>query len=133
MSLDILKTEIDTDPLTRGYAGMNDAAVADSLNNVIDRTLNKTSMSSSEVFNAIDKAELDALTAADESRIWNVLSMGTLNPFGLEADIFVDVFSDVDSPTITALQSAREIDISRGVQLRLGVVREGTVAQARAL
>ena len=29
-----IKAEIDTDPLTRGYSGMNDQAVADDLNTV---------------------------------------------------------------------------------------------------
>ncbi len=32
-----LKAELDTDPLTRGYSGMNDEAAADSLNLTLDR------------------------------------------------------------------------------------------------
>ena len=89
MSLDALKTEIDTDPVTRGYAGMDDAAVADSLSNVIERSLNKATMTSSEVINAIFEADFDALILADQNRIWNVLGMGELNPFGLEADMLL--------------------------------------------
>ena len=130
MNIDALRTEIDTDPLTRGYAGMSDEQVADSLNNVINRKQNKTAMTASEVFNAIDKTEFDALSNANEAKIWNVLSMGTLNPFGLEAAIFTDVFSD-GSTTITALKAARKTDVSRGVELGLGFVRPGNVLEAR--
>ena len=35
--LQILSTEISTDPLTRGYSGMTDVQIRDSLNNTIDR------------------------------------------------------------------------------------------------
>ncbi len=41
-TLQLLKTEIDTDPLTRGYSGMGDAAVATSLSETLDRTVQQT-------------------------------------------------------------------------------------------
>ena len=131
MDLDALKTEVTTDPLARGYAGMSDAEVADSLNTV-NRTINKTSMTASEVFNSIDLAEFDGLSNANEAKIWNVLSMGVLDPFGLEATIFTDVFGGVNSETIKKLKADRKTAVSRAVELGFGVIKEGHVAEARA-
>lgn len=129
MNIDTLKTELTTDPLVRGYAGMNDADVAVDINTVY-RTSNKAIMTASEVFNAIDKTEFNALVAADQQRVWNTLHLGEINPFGLEAALFTDIFGG-GSTTITTLQGLRVNNISRGVELGIGVVREGHIQEAR--
>lgn len=134
-----LKAEIDTDPLTRGYAAMTDAQVAADLNSSY-RERNRDSMSASEVLNAIDIAEFNALTNAAESQIWNVLHLGgqsgpgggSIDPFGIEATIFTNVFG-AGSATIAALSAARKESITRGVELGLGLVKPGHVEQARAI
>lgn len=130
-NLQLLADEITNDPLTRGYSGMTDAQVAVSLNEV-NRTVPLASLPASEVANAIDITEFDALSAADEAKIWNVLSLGQLNPFGIEATIFTNVFGG-GSATITALAAARQQAASRGVEIGYGRVREGNVIEARAL
>lgn len=130
MSIAILKTELTTDPLARGYAGMSDEEAASSLNTVIDRVLNKTSMSGSEVYNAIVESEYDLLTDPQKQEVWDILHLGDINPFGLEATRFMTIFGG-GSATITALASLRKTDVSRGVELGLGHVRPGNVTEAR--
>lgn len=129
MNIDILKTEITTDPLTRGYSGMSDEAAAVDLNTVY-RTRNKAIMTATEIFNAVDKTELSNLSVAKEQRMYRLLSFGELNPFGLEVDVFIDIFG-AGSTTITTLQVLRKDDVSRGIELGIGIVRVGNVMEAR--
>ncbi len=128
MNIDVLKTEITGDPLARGYAGMTDEEVAIDIN-IVYRTSNKATMSGTEVMNAINKAEFNALPATDKQMVWDILHLGSINPFGLEADLFSDIFGI--STTITTLQTLRKNDISRGVELGIGNVRVGNVEEAR--
>lgn len=131
MSFVNLKAEILDDPIGRGYDGMTDQQVVDSLMDTIDRPSPRTSMSGSEVLNAIVKAEYTALSDADKDRVWQLLHLGTLNPFGVEADLIVDIFGGT-SGTVTALQAARVETISRAAELVLGVVKVGHVQRVRA-
>jgi hypothetical protein len=129
-----LKTELDTDSLARGYAGMTDLQAADSLNDTKDRvpTGNPT-FEASEIFQRVDEAEFGTLVAADKQLIWDVLHLGFVNPWGLEATIFTTVFGG-GSTTVGALQTWRSGKlVSRGEELGFGIVREGHVAAARAL
>jgi hypothetical protein len=126
----IIKNEIDTDPLARGYAAMNNAEVATDMN-LVYRTTNKSTMASTEVLNAIDKSEYNALSAANKTLIWNLLHIGDINPFGIEADLFVDAFGG-GSTTITTLALLRQNNVSRGVEIGAGNVREGDVEGGRA-
>lgn len=128
--LDILKDELTNDPLTpkRNYSGMTDFEAANDLNTTY-RTRNKTNMTGTEIFNAIDKAEWNALSDAQRDDVWNILHLGNINPFGIEADLMQDIFGA--STTITALQAARKENISRAEELGLGVVGAGQVEEAR--
>lgn len=130
MDIAALKTELTDDPLSRGYSGLSDVEAADSLNTV-NRTSNRTSMTGSEVLNAIDKVKYNALSDVDKDRVWQVLHLGELNPFGIEADLMQDIFGA--STTITALQAARLEAVSRATEIGLGIIFEGTVQQARAM
>jgi hypothetical protein len=129
-----LRDELDSDPLGRGYeelpTPMSDEEVAADMNAVY-RTRNRTSMTASEVFNACDETEFDALSPEEEALVWNILHLGALNPFGLEAIKFQAIFGA--STTITTLQSLRVEDVSRAVELGLGRVSTGDVQKARAL
>lgn len=125
-----LWNEISTDPLSRGYAGLSSASVAGNLNQK-NRTRNRTVMSGTEVLNAIKISEFNALTSASQARIWDTLHLGTLNPFGIEATIFIGVFG-AGASTIATLQTLRVETISRGEELGLGTVAEGHVVKVRA-
>lgn len=128
-NIDVIKTELTGDPLARGYAGMSDQAATDDLNTEY-RELNKTDMTGTEVYNAIDPAEYDALTTDQQAEVWNILHLGTLNPFGLEATRMTSIFGG-GSTTITSLAALRKTSISRGVDLDIGVVKTGHVEEAR--
>lgn len=130
VSIDILKAELTVDPLARGYSGMSDRAATDDLNTIY-RTTNKAMMTGTEVFNAIDKAEFNALSATNKRMVWDILHLGELNPFGLEADLFQDIFGV--STTIISLQALRVNNVGRGVELGIGIVKLGHVQMAREI
>ena len=132
MSYQAVKNEIDIDPLGRGYTSMSDEEVADSMNNIEDRQRNRESMTGSEVLNAVVQGEYSSLQVAKKDALWGLLGIGDLNPFGVEADIMIDIFG-LTSATITELQAARVEIVSRGIELGLGIVRESDVIKARAL
>ena len=129
MDIDKLRTELTDDPLTRGYSGFTDAAAAADLNTVY-RTKNKTSMTGSEILNNVDATEWAALDAAEKQTVWDIVHLGTINPFGVEATLMIGVFEG-GSATITALQAARKDDVSRAVELNIGWVRPGNIQEAR--
>jgi len=129
--LEILKSEITADPLSRGYSGMTDAQISDDLNTTYrERNLNR--LDASTVFNAIDKGEYNGLSDANKVMIWNILHLGEINPFGLEATIFIDIFG-AGSETITDLAAIRKIPQSRASELGLPVVCEGFVIDAKSI
>jgi hypothetical protein len=131
VNLYILKTELTTDPLGRAYSGMLDEAAALDLNTVY-RERSRASMTGSSVLNAIDQTELNSKTDAQQQTIWNILHLGEINPFGVEASMMTAIFG-AGSATIVALTAARKEAVSRAAELGLGVVREGEVTMARAL
>ena len=129
-----LEAELLTDPLVppRGYSTMSDQEATDDINTKY-RTRNRTSMTSSEVWQAIDIPELRALADGDRSLVMAVLQFDQIDPFGNEVALFLALFG-AGSATITALAAARVEPISRAVELeiRLIPVRRGHVENARA-
>jgi len=126
----ILASELTNDPINRGYAGMSNAQVVDSLRNLKDRTRIRARMDSSEVFQAIDIAEFTAKTDRQQANIMAILGFGSVNPQGKEAAYFQSVFGG-GSVTITALIAARQESISRSVELGIPNVYEPDVAAVR--
>lgn len=124
-----LRDEVINDPLGRGYSGMTASEVwADG--HIEYRTRNRISMTASEIANQISVAEFNVLSAVDKAEIWNVLHLGEINPHGVEATIFQNIFGASD--TITNLQAARVESISRWTELGLGNVKVGHIAIARS-
>ena len=128
MDIAALAAELSGNPGV--YSSLSDAEAAVELNAEVVES-NITSMTASEVMNAIDVTEWNALTDAQRQTIWDVLHLGTINPHGVEATLFQNVFGA--STTITALQALRVKLISQAAYLKLGgIVRVGHVQQARA-
>ncbi len=127
----VLSDEITTDPLERGYAGMDDAQVAASLN-AKDRQRNRGSMSALEISANIDKADWDALSPADQDRIFDILSMGEFDPFGVWVEVFTGSFPG-GGTTLTALSAARVESISRAVELGLPIIDSAHIADVRGV
>lgn len=130
MNIDALKTELTAGHPDTGAYNADDALAADQLN-AVNRKINRESMTGSEIINALDKTEYLALSDVKKDRVWQVCHLGTVNPFGVEADLFIDIFG-AGSASITALQAARQDDVSRAVELGFGVVKVGYVQQARS-
>ncbi|KKL64495.1 hypothetical protein LCGC14_2164420 [marine sediment metagenome] len=127
----IFKQELDDDPLTRGYSSMTNAEVTVDLTDTdTGRTRNRTEMSASEVFNAIEQTAFNALSVTDKQLVWDILHLVTLNPFGLEATLFIDIFGS-GTATIIALQAARLQNISKAEEIGIGGVKEGHVERVR--
>lgn len=123
-----LKAELDAGHPDTGAYDADDSLAADQLN-ALNRTRNRTSMSGSEVLNAIDKTEYLDLSDAMKQLVWNVLHIGQLNPFGVEAALMLEAFGS--STTITTLNALRVEAVSRAVELGLGVIAPGDVENAR--
>ena len=124
-----LRAELTADPLGRGYAGMTDVAVAADLNTVYCER-NKSLLTATEVLNAIVLAEFNALTDAVQRRIWDVIHIGEINPFGVEEKLFIAAFG-AGSVTIANLAEIRKEAVSRAVELGIGFVYPGHVQNAR--
>ena len=126
-----LSEEIANDTLVRGYSGMTDAQVADSLVNTIDRPITKQFLSGSDIFNATDDAEYAALTAVEQTS-WDALcgidSIDTLS--GVAKSREAAIFGP-GTQTRTNLLAIRSSTVSRAEELGLGSVNEGDVKQAR--
>ena len=130
MNIAALKAELlEGHPGTGAYDA--DDTVAAGQLNAVNCTKDKTSMTGSEIINALDKAEYLALSDADKDRVWQVCHLGTVNPFGVEAELFVAIFG-AGSASIAALQAARKDPVSRAVELRLDFVYPAHVTHARA-
>ena len=134
---DELITELQTDPLVRGYNGpgaanpgpgpMTDREATDDLNTEY-RSRDRTSMTRTEVMQSIDTAEFDVLTDGQKADIWGVLGVNTVDPRSgsFEEHVFKAVFGQ-PSATLTALAAARVEPISRaeelGIRVGLGSVQ----------
>jgi len=128
--IDRLRTELLAGhPVTGAYNA--DAALAAAELNAVNSTTNVGSMTGSEVMNKIVPSAFKALSAADKQTVWDILHLGTINPFGIEASLLTDIFGG-GSATITALGAARKNNVSRAVELGLGEIKPGHVERARA-
>jgi hypothetical protein len=142
----ILKSEIDSDPLGRGYSGMDDTAVAVDLNTAY-RT-KKEPISSAELLawsasdarlqnikNAAENGATDDLKSLAQAAYLIVTRDGTTLDLNL-ADRVAMLDSLVAAGVLTAadrtsLDALATVSISRAEELAIGRVRAGDVIQAR--
>ncbi len=120
---DDLKTELDTDPLGRGYAAMSDQEAADDLNTSY-RTRNRTSMTGDEIAQAADPAEFNGLddgsanNTADIQGHWLILcARETIDPFATANVQLVIAIFGAGSTTVSNLNTARVESITRAEEL----------------
>ena len=142
----ILKSEIDSDPLGRGYSGMDDTAVAVDVNTAY-RTKKKP-ISSAELLawsasdarlqnikNAAENGATDDLKSLAQAAYLIVTRDGTTLDLNL-ADRVAMLDSLVAAGVLTAadrtsLDALATVSISRAEELSIGRVRPGDVIQAR--
>jgi precorrin isomerase len=132
MGYEVLKAEIDGDPLGRGYAGMTDEQVAVDMNDVNTGRTRSVTMTTHEIYEAIDNTEWSGLTADQKADIRDIFALDEVDPYGRAQSVVIAIFGN-PSDTLTALQAARPTNkISRAQELGLGRVRPGHVGKARA-
>ena len=131
VDIDALKAELLAGhPGTGAYSSDDAVATAELL--TVNRSRNLSSLTGSEVVNAINVTEFDALSAVDKQMVWDIVHLGDVNPFGVEATLFTNIFGG-GSTTITALAAARTEAVSRAEELGFGSVGVGHVQEARRL
>lgn len=131
MDYTILTNELTNDPLARGYAGMTDQEVVDSLLTK-NRPTERTVVPSYEIFDAIVPAEWAALTSQEKQRVQTILAMGSINIKGSNTrQSFLDAFAPgtTTRTNLAALQVGP--NISRAEELGISDVGDGHVASAR--
>jgi len=131
MDIDVLKTELIDDPLSRGYSGMNDLEAATDLNTVY-RTDSRDYVRGWEIFNITDDTEYTALTDAKKAS-WDALcgveQIDTTS--GVAKAREIELFGP-GTTTRDNLVSLKNPAASRAVELGIGIVYEGNVQEARA-
>ena len=116
---EVLQGEVQGDPLGRGYSGMTNQAVLDSLV-AVDRD-NWVSLSAAEIFEAIDLGELNALQNSDKARVDRVLGLSgeiVTAPGGKARSEMVSVFGG-GNVTIGNLAALANRPVSRAQELGL--------------
>jgi hypothetical protein len=127
----ILADEINTDPLSRGYAGMTDHQVADDINTEY-RTVTIPEVSPTEIYQAIDPPEWVALSALFQLVVTNVISLPTVPTSGNTADGLLAAFGP-GTTTRTNLIALATGNITRGTEIGIGEIHSGDVGFARSL
>ena len=133
MNLIVLATELETDPLERGYAAMTDAEAAADLNTVY-RTRMLDTLSGGVVYDQLDDTEFLALTEGEQAKVWDIVHLGAeirVGPGSKARGELVGTFG-AQSTTISNLLGEITVNISRAAELGLGIVKPGYVQKARA-
>ena len=140
MSIEKLRVEITTDPLSRGYASMTDEEIAISLNEENRSIL--TPIASTELLawsapgrlfkikSAIENGASDEIKSIAEAAYLLVTRDSTSLDLSLpDRMLFLD--SLVSAEDRTSLISIATQPVSRGFEVGIGFVRPGEVSQAR--
>ena len=128
--MSVLSDELANDPNAVGYSTMTDIEAADSLN-TSNISVNRTSMSGSELLDNMDSTEYNSLTNVKRDQWLSLCGVDSIDPFGSAVQIVVNIWGG-GSQTITNLQAARIETISRAQELGIKV-REGDITVARAI
>ena len=131
--LQALKTELTTDPLGRGYAGMTNTQVVTSLRTA-NRTVERRSVSGSQIYNAIVPSEFSALLATQQQLVRDVFGLGDTIDVRTGTNVRAVMLAAFGAGTTTRanLIALVQETVSRAAEIGLGDVREGDVARARA-
>ena len=132
MDLAALKTEIETDPLGRGYSGMTDEEVAESMNTV-NRTKPRPTITGDDAFAATSATEFAALSDSKQQLWMAWCARQSIDPFQSANVAFVQWVFGSGSDTVSELANVRQQPASRADELGLGVVYPVNVMEAKEL
>ncbi len=129
---EIVRIELDADPLDRGYEAMSDLEVCQSLTAAVRESW--VPVSASAILEAIVPAAWAGLSDTARADVDSVLSMGgviDISPGSNARALLVAAFAD-SGPTLTALAAVAKRMISRAAEIGCSC-NEFIVAAARAL
>lgn len=131
MDIEVLRAELLTDPLGRGYAGMTDAQAAASLN-AVNRTPARGVVDSYLVVNATVATEWTALSAAEKQRYQTIVGAGKVDNGNANVQAaFLAMFAGGTTTRTNLIALAGGPSISRAAELGLPFVGAHHVAEAR--
>lgn len=126
-----LKSELDNDPLGRGYSTMTDQEVADDLNTEY-RTQNINSFSGDFMFSRTDPTEFSNLTDHKQD-LWNSFcSKASVDPWESNNVEFVKFIFGDSSTTVSNLSNSRTEFISRAEDLGYNSISAAQVTTVRS-
>lgn len=130
MDYQVLRAELLTDPLGRGYAGMTDAQAADSLS-AVNRTISRAQIQAWEIVTATVFTELSALSATNRA-IYQLLIEAAPLPY-TDANVRAIAAGIFGAGTVTRanLLAMQNQTVSRAAELGLGTVMALDVMRAR--
>jgi hypothetical protein len=132
MDWQLLKTELTSDPLARGYSGMDDQTAAASLTTK-NRQQERTVVPSFLILDNLVPAEWAALTAQEKQRLALIISAAQVNLKSANTrQAFLDAFAG-GTTTRANLAALQNEQISRGTELGLGELHAGDVKYARSI
>lgn len=132
--IDALKTELTTDPLGRGYAGMTDEQAAADLNTVYRDNPNPPEVvSAAAIWNALDATEYDGLNQTNQGVVDFIGGLGGDIPIasGLIKTKLFALFGAGTTSRNNLIALASGGQVSRGQELGVGKVSAGFVEEAR--
>ena len=127
MNWQILKDEI----ALALYSAMTDAEIVTELN-AVDKQRNKTVMTGSEVWNAVDVSEYESKTDAQRAELMSFCGVDEHDPFGVSADFIIAIFGG-GSATVSTLATLRVELVSRAIILELPVISLGDIEYVRTI
>lgn len=128
-----LRTELTTDPVALGYAGLPDAQAAAKLNALdTGRAQARTAVPMQEVFNSIVNADWPTAGSAAESKLLALLGMPVVDASNANTKALIAAIFAAGTQTRTNLQALGTQTVSRAVELGLGTVLASDVQRARA-
>lgn len=129
-----LKSELTTDPLAKGYAGMSDAQAAASLTTAY-RTTERASIRASELYEAVVDSEFTALAANIQTRVRDLYTLDVVPAAtGSRARAVLLAIFGAGTQTRANLAALVKVDVRRCDEIGWGVgVTDQDVAAARAL
>lgn len=134
MDLASLKTELTSGHPTTGAYSSNDETAANQIN-AVNRTRERSTLRGSEIYNAIVPAEWTALSAAQQTRVRDVFSLGDSVDVRTGTNVravLLSIFA-AGSATRANLIAVAQEPASRADELGLGFVTPSNVADARRL
>lgn len=120
-----LKNEILSDPLSIGYSGMTDKQVAEALN-IVDRVLQRKSISGDELFGYTDVVEYASLSDAKKLQWLALCAIETVHRSAMP--IIKTIFP---SASTTWENIVKTETVTRAQELGLQKVRTGHVIEVR--